>query len=617
MSQNISDAELLTQFVAQEQLPGSYTEAAEQWFLPLAKELARAVTAGRLKVLGIVGTQGSGKSTLAALLETILHRRHGLKVCRISLDDFYLSRAEREALAATVHPLLATRGVPGTHDVSLALATLDCLQRRDEGDCALPRFDKARDDRRPQAQWPHVRMPVDLVILEGWCLAATAQSEQELIEPINILEAEEDTDGRWRRYVNERLREDYPPLFRRIDKLVALRAPGFDCVLRWRQKQEEKLSPTDGDRIMSGPEIERFVQHFERITRHNLAQQAQIADVVFELDANQNVTARHNRSSGPQIPVGKAPESTAPGNQAPANQAPERKPSGDDPPVNMQAANVRNAVLSLTSNWLVVSDLDGTLLDHHDYSHAAAASQIAELEERGIPLVFNTSKTFAELGPIRDRLGNRHPFVVENGSAIYFPPDYFANPAAGASPVGSFQCLVLGTPREELQAWLQRVSSAAYRFRSFADMQVDEVMSLTGLNQNDARLAMRRDFSEVIQWLDSEERRELFCRQAEAAGFRTLLGGRFLHLLGPCDKGMAALRLVTEYRSQRGGAWSLIAAGDSGNDVAMLEAADLAILVRSPVQAFPELATPKGVIHSERFGPAGWAEVMDALLQHR
>lgn len=287
---------LLKNFAAERGLPASYANSADRWFVPLAQQLNEAVRNKELGVLGIVGCQGSGKSTLAALLAQLLCDFHGLKVVVVSLDDFYHTLERRQQLGKDVHPLLKTRGVPGTHDINLAIQTLDALLSA-SGEVAIPRFDKARDDRRPRSEWDLVTAPVDLVILEGWCLAARPQPEAELEPPINQLERQEDPGGRWRRYVNHHLADDYPLLFQRIDHLVSLLAPSFDCVYGWRLHQEEQLQPGDGDAIMDPVAVQRFVQHFERVTRYNLPFQAQ-ADVVFRLDRNQQIQGREDHAHG-------------------------------------------------------------------------------------------------------------------------------------------------------------------------------------------------------------------------------------------------------------------------------------------------------------------------------
>lgn len=283
---------LLDQFIADHHLPDAFRDTASARYLPLASQLA-AEHRGECRVIGINGAQGSGKSTLADLLERVLTEHYGLRVATLSIDDIYLTRAQREALAERVHPLLLTRSVPGTHDVALGLDTLQRLRALRAGESmALPRFDKATDDRLPPSRWPVVEGPVDMVLFEGWCIATPAQAERELEPPLNALEANEDRDGRWRRYVNEQLRERYPALFAEIDRLILMKAPDFDCVYRWRLKQERKLAARvgeDGNRVMDAEQIKRFVQHFERLTRVNLQHLPGRADVVFALDEDQQI----------------------------------------------------------------------------------------------------------------------------------------------------------------------------------------------------------------------------------------------------------------------------------------------------------------------------------------
>lgn len=257
--------------------------------LTRTEALLRARLAGtgrRPFVLGICGAQGSGKSTLADGLAKRL-TRDGLAALVLSLDDLYLRREERRNLTVQVHPLLATRGVPGTHDVALGTAILDALAAGQ--DVLLPRFDKATDTRG--ADGMAVQGHVDVVIFEGWCVGAKPQTEAALREPVNDLERDQDVDGRWRRYVNDALAGDYQVLFGRVDALVLLAAPDFAIVHRWRAEQEEGLrrqlraagKPTDG--TMSDAQVATFIQHYERLTRHILAEMPGRADLTLRLDA--------------------------------------------------------------------------------------------------------------------------------------------------------------------------------------------------------------------------------------------------------------------------------------------------------------------------------------------
>jgi D-glycerate 3-kinase len=240
-------------------------------------------------IVGVCGSQGSGKSTVCKTL-TNRFTDAGLKVANLSLDDLYLPLAARAKLAELVHPLLRTRGVPGTHDTKLGIHTLHDLAQPKE--VKLPRFDKARDDRRPEQAWDTITGPVDLVLFEGWCVGAKPQGLEALTQPINALEANEDGDGRWRRYVNDALGGEYQRLFGKIDLLVLLAAPSFDVVLKWRTQQEHELRErAGGDRpgVMSDAEIARFIQHYERLTKHVLIEMPPRADLVIRLAADRTV----------------------------------------------------------------------------------------------------------------------------------------------------------------------------------------------------------------------------------------------------------------------------------------------------------------------------------------
>ncbi|HEU4960606.1 MAG TPA: kinase [Sphingomonas sp.] len=246
-------------------------------------------------VLGLCGAQGSGKTLIAGALAERKEAR-GLRTAVLSLDDLYLTRAERRALAAQVHPLFATRGPPGTHDIALGLELFAAL---DAGNTtALPRFDKAIDDRAPPDRWPVIAGRLDLLIVEGWCIGATPEPEAALAEPVNALERREDADAVWRTHANDALAR-YRPLFARIDRLALLAAPGFEVVRAWRTQQERGLRAErpDGEAVMDAAAIDRFVQHYERITRHVLADLPGRADLTLRLDAERRVTAVERSAS--------------------------------------------------------------------------------------------------------------------------------------------------------------------------------------------------------------------------------------------------------------------------------------------------------------------------------
>jgi D-glycerate 3-kinase len=218
-----------------------------------------------MHIVGLGAAQGAGKSTLAAALAA-----RDPRLLVLSLDDFYLTRAERGALADAVHPLFTTRGPPGTHDLDLLHGVLARLAQGVR--TRLPRFDKRSDDRLPESTWPIIHATPRAILLEGWCVGATAQPESALTRPINALEAMHDPLGVWRRRVNTALAHSYAGLWDRLDDLLYLSAPDFAVVADWRLQQEGALQGLACEALghTARADIQRFVAHFERITRHML-----------------------------------------------------------------------------------------------------------------------------------------------------------------------------------------------------------------------------------------------------------------------------------------------------------------------------------------------------------
>ncbi len=266
-------------------------------YLPMAAWLAQQQAYRHAPlVVGLHGGQGAGKSTLSRLLQVLLGEGFDKSVVTLSIDDLYLTRAERQHLAQRVHPLLASRGVPGTHDVELGLRVLEQLKNPRHGEVLIPRFNKATDDRQAESKWTKVESPVDIILFEGWCVGAVAQSEDELHVVINELEAQQDTDGRWRRYVNRQLQGPYRKLFALLDILVMLKVPSMEQVLQWRLLQEHKLARSmagtdEASGLMSDEQVRRFIMHFERLTRASLKEMPARADVVLSLDERHRISA--------------------------------------------------------------------------------------------------------------------------------------------------------------------------------------------------------------------------------------------------------------------------------------------------------------------------------------
>jgi D-glycerate 3-kinase len=287
--------QLIKDFIQQERLPSTYLLDATQYFLPLVRDIKAEIQSSRKGpfLIGINGAQGTGKSTLAKLLSALL-TSSGYRTVNLSIDDFYYSKAKRQELADEIHPLLRSRGVPGTHDVDLALNLIEQLYAAGSNQqITLPRFDKSLDDCRPVAACEQIQGPIDIIILEGWFVGAKAQAGDELTQAINELEINEDSDGRWRAYVNQQLAGSYQSLFEKIHILLMLQAPGFEQILEWRSLQEEKLrtlAVTDASGLMDRKAIKHFIQHFERLTRHCLRTLPDSADRVFRLNTEHRIT---------------------------------------------------------------------------------------------------------------------------------------------------------------------------------------------------------------------------------------------------------------------------------------------------------------------------------------
>ncbi|MAH74228.1 MAG: hypothetical protein CBC09_09915 [Cellvibrionales bacterium TMED49] len=283
-------------FLERNALEADYLTKAAQLFDPILHSQKLNLTLLKKPlVIGINGTQGSGKSTLADYLKSYACAE-GLSAVSISLDDFYLTRKERFQLSRDTHPLLATRGVPGTHDIALAMRTLNRLSQK-TGTATIPRFDKSRDDRYPKEHWEKAQLPVQLILLEGWCLGAKPQPDDSLKVPVNQFEKNHDANQAWREYVNNALAKNYQSLFEKVDQWVMLRAPSFDAVYKWRLHQEEKLKKkilTQGKplppEIMQPDEIKRFIEHYQRITETTLIDLPKRVHHLYHLDDLREIT---------------------------------------------------------------------------------------------------------------------------------------------------------------------------------------------------------------------------------------------------------------------------------------------------------------------------------------
>lgn len=283
------------EIVNEEKLDNDIVNQFETIYLPLSDWVATKHT-NKPIVIGVNGAQGTGKSTLCKIIQSLLINGYGKNVIQISIDDLYLSKEMRSVLSKTVHPLLKTRGVPGTHDVNMGIEILEALVTSNlEDGILLPIFDKSIDDLLPRTKWPILSDSVDIILFEGWCVGSIAQGEEELLNDINQLERIDDSDKIWRNYVNQQLSGPYQDLFKYIDYTIMLEVPDMESVYKWRSLQEKKLkdvcekSGNSTDKLMADDQIRRFIMHYERITQFTLNEMPKRADVVLRLDKNHQI----------------------------------------------------------------------------------------------------------------------------------------------------------------------------------------------------------------------------------------------------------------------------------------------------------------------------------------
>jgi len=265
-----------------------------------------------------------------------------------------------------------------------------------------------------------------------------------------------------------------------------------------------------------------------------------------------------------------------------------------------------------STQWLVITDLDGTLLNHHSYDVDAAKSAIALLKTSNIPIVFNTSKTTAESITLQKELNICAPFIVENGSAIYIPKTLVDTPPDQAESFDDFWLITLGKHQQEIREQLKQISTSESCYQLLSNCTVEQAVNLTGLSEQQAQQAISREFSEPLIWKSDAATLIKFKQQLAEHNLHTLQGGRFLHILGNTDKGKASNLLKKIYKSQYKSI-KTIALGDSANDAAMLVIADISIMVHSPSNhTLEQLIIPS--IKTENEAPMGWAEGIDKAL---
>jgi len=265
----------------------------KSFLIPICFWISKKVNKNKVLIIGLAGGQGSGKTTISSILTLILKKYFKLNVCKVSIDDFYKTRKERKLLSKTRHDLLMTRGVPGTHDINLILNFFKKIKVKNFKTLQIPTFNKAIDDRCPKALWQKIKSKPDVVIFEGWCVGAKAQTNSQLKKPINSLEKFYDQDVKWRSYVNNQLKTKYKTLFKHLDGLLYLKAKNFNLLKKWRLKQERKLWVQKKNKknlkIMSSEDVINFMQTYQRITQQMFKDALKSSSIIMNLNSNHQI----------------------------------------------------------------------------------------------------------------------------------------------------------------------------------------------------------------------------------------------------------------------------------------------------------------------------------------
>jgi len=267
----------------------------KSFLIPLCFWINKKADKKKPYFVGLAGGQGTGKTTSSSLIKIILTKYFKLKVFRISIDDFYKTRKERISLSKRVHPMLLTRGVPGTHDVDMMLNFFRKAKSKKFKKLKLPTFNKAIDDRFSKKNWYDLKNKPDVIIFEGWCVGAKSEKNNTLKKTINLMEKTKDQKQIWRKFVNQQLKSKYKNLYSQLNCLIYLKAQNFSLLQKWRLKQERKLWLNSKRRsnlkIMNKEDVLSFMQTYQRITQNMFKNAPKYASIVLNLNSNHQINS--------------------------------------------------------------------------------------------------------------------------------------------------------------------------------------------------------------------------------------------------------------------------------------------------------------------------------------
>jgi len=262
----------------------------KSYLIPVCFWISQKANSKKPYFVGLAGGQGTGKTTISSIIKIILEKYFRLNVFKVSIDDFYKTRKQRFSLSEKIHPLLMTRGVPGTHDIDIMLDFFKKSKVKNFKSLKVPKFDKSIDDRCHSNSWYSIKKKPDIIIFEGWCVGAKSENNQTLKRTINSLEKAKDAKLIWRKYVNQQLKSKYKKLYSQLDCLIYLKAKNFSLLQKWRLKQERKLwlknknKKSSKHKIMSKGDVINFMQTYQRITQNMFKFAPKYASIVLNLN---------------------------------------------------------------------------------------------------------------------------------------------------------------------------------------------------------------------------------------------------------------------------------------------------------------------------------------------
>ncbi len=265
----------------------------KSFLIPICFWIVKKANKQKPYFIGLAGGQGTGKTTISSIIKIILEKYFKMKVFKISIDDFYKTRKERINLSKKIHPMLKTRGVPGTHDIKMMLDFFKKAKNKKFKKLKLPNFNKAIDDRFPKKNWNNINEQPDIIIFEGWCVGARAELNKTLKKPINSLEKIDDQNLIWRKYVNQQLKTKYKKLYSQLNCMIYLKAKNFSLLQKWRLKQEKKLwlktNNRSSHKIMNKVGVINFMQTYQRITQNMFKNMPKYASIILNLNDNHQI----------------------------------------------------------------------------------------------------------------------------------------------------------------------------------------------------------------------------------------------------------------------------------------------------------------------------------------